>query len=286
MAVLFGKSVGGGSSLFTTPDQVTGFKGEVSEEGIELRVDKPSEMSDLYLKDYWVTFKPSSQGDVEHPYDGNHLIFMKNLLPGTPIDTYDPGTIVKVRENEVLTEFYIACHDYEQTLNGGGLTLLVRKDCYAMQMWDSSLVNAYASSDLDTWLNATYKNVLDSTLLEVLPATKIVYTPGNGNTALNTLERAIFALSATEMGKSNTYANVEGTALPIAATLQLAYFNGSPAVQWTRSPNTGLTNSAFCLYADSNFGSANCNNNYGARPCFTVPIDKVYINEENELIVA
>lgn len=286
MAVLFGKSVGGGSSLFTTPDQVTGLQAVSSEEGILLSVDQPTEESYEYLKDYWVTFKLASEGEIQHPYDGEHIIFAKPpFIPGTPLEQIAVGSIIKIQENQVFSDFYVACHDYESTLNGTGRTLVVRKDCFSMQVWDNALVNAYASSDIDSLLNTTYKNILDSALLEIIGTTKFVYTPGNGNTVLSTLERTIFALSATELGKSNTYANVEGTALPIAATLQLAYFNGSPAVQWTRSPNTGLTNSAFCSYADGNFGSANCNNNYGARPCFTVPIDKVYVNDANELVV-
>ena len=78
MAVLFGKSVGGGSSLFTTPDQVTGLQAVSSEEGILLSVDQPTEESYEYLKDYWVTFKIASEGEIQHPYDGGHMIFEKS----------------------------------------------------------------------------------------------------------------------------------------------------------------------------------------------------------------
>ena len=40
---------------------------------------------------------------------------------------------------------------------------------------------------------------------------------------MGTLERAIFALSLTELGQSHTYVNTEGSALPIASTLRIAH---------------------------------------------------------------
>ena len=61
----------------TTPDQVTGLQAVSSEEGILLSVDRPTEESYEYLKDYWVTFKLASEGEIQHPYDGEHIIFAK-----------------------------------------------------------------------------------------------------------------------------------------------------------------------------------------------------------------
>ena len=69
---------------------------------------------------------------------------------------------VKLKENGVLVEFYVAKHNYESGLNGSGRTLLVRKDCYDQRQWHGSNVNAYATSAIDTWLNGTYKNLLDA----------------------------------------------------------------------------------------------------------------------------
>ena len=286
MAVLFGKSVGGGSSLFTTPDQVTGFRGEASEEGIELRVDKPSEMSDLYLKDYWVTFKPSSQGDVEHPYDGSHLIFMKNLLPGTPINTYEPGTIVKVRENEVLTEFYIACHDYESSLNGTGRTLLVRKDIYSLGQWNNPDRNSYSGSSVDNLLNTTYKALLPTDVQNAMGTTTFPYTIGNGNSTLSTLDRSVFILSNTELGVPYSQANVEGSTLPIATTLQTAKLNGTPQIQWTRSPRATTTNGVVVILESKEPQINGSTLQRGIRPAFTLPSASVFIDDNNELIIA
>lgn len=189
----------------------------------------------------------------------------------TTLGNKSVGSIVKLKENGVLVDFYVAKHDYENGLNGSGRTLVVRKDCYDTRQWHTSNVNAYATSAIDTWLNSTYKNLLDADIRGVIGTTKIKYTPGNGNTTVGTLERAIFLLSVTELGRSANYANTEGTALSIASSLQIAYLNGSAVVQWTRSPYTSNTYSAYCLLTDGNVHGNYCGGTYGSRPAFTLP---------------
>lgn len=189
----------------------------------------------------------------------------------TTLGNKSVGSIVKLKENGVLVDFYVAKHDYENGLNGSGRTLVVRKDCYDTRQWHTSNVNAYATSAIDTWLNSTYKNLLDADIRGVIGTTKIKYTPGNGNTTVGTLERAIFLLSVTELGRSASYANTEGTALSIASSLQIAYLNGSAVVQWTRSPRTGNTYYACCLDTNGLVGSSSCYGTLGSRPAFTLP---------------
>ena len=189
----------------------------------------------------------------------------------TTLGNKSVGSIVKLKENGVLVDFYVAKHDYENGLNGSGRTLVVRKDCYDTRQWHTSNVNAYATSAIDTWLNSTYKNLLDADIRGVIGTTKIKYTPGNGNTTVGTLERAIFLLSVTELGRSSSYANTEGTALSIASSLQIAYLNGSAVVQWTRSPSTNYTGYACFLNTVGGVDYYFCNNAYGSRPAFTLP---------------
>ena len=189
----------------------------------------------------------------------------------TTLGNKSVGSIVKLKENGVLVDFYVAKHDYENGLNGSGRTLVVRKDCYDTRQWHTSNVNAYATSAIDTWLNSTYKNLLDADIRGVIGTTKIKYTPGNGNTTVGTLERAIFLLSVTELGRSASYANTEGTALSIASSLQIAYLNGSAVVQWTRSPSTGYTYRAYFLDTSGGVDNYGCNSTYGSRPAFTLP---------------
>lgn len=189
----------------------------------------------------------------------------------TTLGNKSVGSIVKLKENGVLVDFYVAKHDYENGLNGSGRTLVVRKDCYDTRQWHTSNVNAYATSAIDTWLNSTYKNLLDADIRGVIGTTKIKYTPGNGNTTVGTLERAIFLLSVTELGRSASYANTEGTALSIASSLQIAYLNGSAVVQWTRSPRTSNTNDAYCLGTNGDVNNNYCYGTSGSRPAFTLP---------------
>lgn len=187
------------------------------------------------------------------------------------ISTLAVGSIIKLNESGSPVEFYVCKHDYESALNGSGRTLVVRKDCYDNRQWHSSNVNAYASSDIDSWLNGPYKNLLDADIRGVIGTTKIKYTPGNGNNTVGTLERAIFQLSATELNRSASWFNVEGTALEIASSLQIAYMNGSVVVQWTRSPGTDATDTVICLRADGFFGGSYCTDTGGSRPAFTLP---------------
>lgn len=192
------------------------------------------------------------------------------------------GSIIKLKENGTLVDFYVAKHDYESGLNGSGRTLVVRKDCYDNRVWDSGNVNAYAGSDIDTWFNGTYKNMLDATIRSLIGTTKIRYTPGNGNNTVGTLERSIFALSLTELGESHSYANVEGSALPIASTLKIAYLNGNANTQWTRSPYTYSTGSAWGLSSNGNIYGNICGSTYGSRPAFTLPSD-LYVSDDGSV---
>ena len=203
------------------------------------------------------------------------MIFYDTLVMppalGTPLSDFTEGDLVKLNEGGNPVEFYVAKHDYESGLNGAGRTLVVRKGCYDNRALDAGNVNAYAGSDIDNWFNGTYKALLDASIQTAIGTTKFYYTPGNGNNTVTTLERAVFALSGTELGQSANWFNVEGSALPIANTLQITQLNGNPITQWTRSPSTVST--AYAVYLDStgSVGLNDCRNTYGSRPIFTLP---------------
>lgn len=198
------------------------------------------------------------------------------------LSTKAEGSVIKINENGSPVEFIVCKHDYESELNGSGRTLVVRKDCYDNRQWHSSNVNAYATSAIDSWLNSTYKNLLDTDIREVIGTTKIKYTPGKGDNTVGTLERAIFLLSFTELGKAPSYANKEGTALSIASSLQIAYLNGSAAAQWTRSPFRNSREYACHLISDGNVDASYCASSYGSRPAFTLP-SNVLVNDSGNV---
>lgn len=208
---------------------------------------------------------------------------LSNPVSGTPLSTYTEGSIIKINESGSPVEFYVAKHNYEAGLNGAGRTLVVRKDCYDQRAWNSTEVSAYATSSIDSWLNGDYKGLLSVGIQAQIGTTKFKYTIGNGNTTVGTLERAIFLLSATELGKTSSWFNVEGTALEIANSLQIAYMNGSAVVQWTRSPYTNNVGSAIFLDKNGNIGSLSCSYTWGSRPCFTLP-STIKIDENGQVI--
>lgn len=186
-------------------------------------------------------------------------------------------SIVKLNENGVPVEFYVAGQNYESGLNGTGRVLLVRKDCYDTRAWNNSAVNTYSGSSIDSWLNDTYKNLLDPDIRTAMGTTKIYYTPGGDNWTVTTLRRSVFLLSMTEFGISSRTLNVEGTALSDAVVelLKFAYLNGSKVYQWSRSPCSGtLSGYAHCVRSDSGgLGGERVGNPYGSRPVFTLPAD-------------
>ena len=203
---------------------------------------------------------------------------------GIPLSDYEEGDIIKLNEGGSPIEFYVSKHDYESSLNGAGRTLVVRKDVYDQRKWHSSNVNAWASCSMRSWLNSTYKSLLDSSIQEAMGTTTYRYTPGNGNNTVTTRSDAVFLLSATELGQSASWFNVEGSALPIDSTLQVAYRNGSATTQWTRSPYTGNIYNAVCLYPDGNVQYSGCDNTRGSRPTFTLPSTLLFNPDTNEVV--
>lgn len=181
-------------------------------------------------------------------------------------------TIIKLNENGSPIEFYVAKHDYEPDLNGSGRTLLVRKDYYENRVWGTTYgVNAYATSAIDSFFNGVWFGLLDANIKSAIGQTTFYYTPGNGDYTVSTLQRAVFALSLTELGKTATNAKIEGEPLEVASSLQIAAGN-YPQTQWTRTPTTSWSGSAFYLTETGTPKDGDVSINYrGCRPAFTLP---------------
>jgi hypothetical protein len=191
---------------------------------------------------------------------------------GIPLSTVALGDILMLNENGSPVPFYVCKHDYESGLNGAGRTLVVRKDCYDERAFSSNS-NAFSGSSMDTWLNNTWLKLLDADIQAAISKTKFYYTPGAGNNTVTTLQRAVFLLSGTELGKSSRYANTEGTALSSAVCSQLAiaYRNGSAVTQWTRTPYTFNGVTVYYLFTNGSIDATFYANSNGSRPAFTLP---------------
>lgn len=200
----------------------------------------------------------------------------------TTLGSKATGSIIKLKENGKLVEFYVGVHNYESGLNGTGRTLVFRKDCYDNRAWHSSNVNAWANCTLRSWLNSTYLNMLDADIRSLIGTTKYYYTPGNGSWSVTTRSDAIFLLSAYELGKSESWFNKEGTTLPNATNYQIAKLNGSNNAQWTRSPGTDDTGYAVFLYSGGDVDYGFCYGTFGSRPAFTLP-SNLYVSDDGSV---
>ena len=201
------------------------------------------------------------------------------VVPADGLDLAElpEGSIVMIRESGSPVEFYVAKHDYESGLNGSGRTLLVRKDCYDIRSYHSSQSNPYATSSIDSWLNGSYKVLLDAAVQTAIETTAFYCASGSDNGTVTTLKRNVFLLSLTELGAVYSNGVVLGTALPIANTLKIAYRNGSAVGQWTRTPMFGGSGSNvyrdLALTSSGSVNTADVTNSttYGSRPAFTLP---------------
>lgn len=192
--------------------------------------------------------------------------------PKKLLSSLTEGSLVSVLEDGKLTPFYVAKHNYEADLNGEGRTLLVRKDLHSQRVWHNSNYDAYASSDIDAWLNGDYKATLSSTVLAHIGLTDFYYTPSYSNKTVTTLKRSVFIPSVTEFGFSDKNANTEGSALPIASVLSVAYLNGTAYAQWSRSPYLAAAGYVWYITFNGGNDAHPATNTYKAvRPCFTLP---------------
>ncbi|MBQ8143540.1 MAG: hypothetical protein IJ042_01940 [Butyricicoccus sp.] len=205
---------------------------------------------------------------------------------GVALSTFAVGSIVKLNENGSPVEFYVANHDYDSGLNGSGRTLLVRKDCYDTRAWGSSMYSVdYAGSSISSWLNSTYKALLDADVQNLIGTTKFYYTADNTSTSVSTMSRAIFILSVKELGKTSSFVNTEGSSLGLGSILQKVYLNGSAVAQWTRSPRQNA--STVCAISSSgNVTSKSATTVYGSRPCFTLPSTAIFDPDTLQFISA
>lgn len=203
--------------------------------------------------------------------------YYKEMSFGMPLSSLAHGALVRLTENGKGVNFYLAKHDYESGLNGAGRSLMVRNPNYPTAIaWNGS-GNTYASSSVHSWLNSTYKSMLDSKVQELIGSTSFYYTPMGGNRNVTNMSSSIFLLSLTELGLSDSYVNAEGSALPIASLLKIGSYNGSACEQHTRSPyKMGVT-----IAAVNTSGSAsivNVSTSYRIRPSFTLPAADVMVN--------
>ena len=95
------------------------------------------------------------------------------------------GTTVKLMEGGTAVEYLVVNQGipgnsnlYDASCDG---TWLLRKDIHSERQWNSSNVNDYANSTINTWLNGDFFNSFGSVEQAAIKQVKIPYRAGYGS---------------------------------------------------------------------------------------------------------
>lgn len=208
---------------------------------------------------------------------------------GIPIGTLAVGSVVKIGVNGKSYDFLVVNQGipsnsslYDSSCNG---TWLLMKDCYESRYWDGYNVNKYESSGINSYLNSTFLNLIDSGVKGAIKQVKIPYRKNGGSNGTNQsgangLSCKVFLLSCYEVGlttNDNRYLQVDGAKLDYFGasyggnSKRIANLNGSAARWWTRSMYIGNTISAWHINQIGAQELDYATNQFGTRPAFTLP---------------
>ena len=213
-------------------------------------------------------------------------------MANVKLGTKAVGSIVKIKVNGASKDFIVVqqgnpnTSTYDSSCAG---TWLLMKDSYNYMKWDGTWENNYASSDINSWLNGTFYNLIDADIRAVIKQVKIPYHGGSSygdtlHTGANGLNTKVFLLSGIEVGWTNRtdeYFPNDGAKLSyfLAGTgtnenkKRVAYRNGSAQDWYLRSPriiNTS-SNNIWKVADDGSYDYDNCVNSNDIRPAFILP---------------
>ena len=212
-------------------------------------------------------------------------------MANVKLGTKAVGSIVKIKVNGAAKDFIIVHQGlpssaYDDSCTG---TWLLMKDSYNHMKWNATEENNYASSDINSWLNGTFYNLIDADIRAVIKQVKIPYHDssyygGTLHTGANGLNTKVFLLSGIEVGwtnRTNEYFPNDGAKLSyfLAGTgtnenkKRVAYRNGSAQDWYLRSPriiNTS-SNNVWKVADDGSYDYDNCVNSNDIRPAFILP---------------
>lgn len=215
----------------------------------------------------------------------------KAPLTGILASTLPVGSTVKLMENGAAVEYLVVNQGipsnsslYDASCDG---TWLLRKDIHSERQWNSSNVNDYANSTINTWLNGDFFNSFGSVEQAAIKQVKIPYRAGSGSggtdqSEANGLSCKVFLLSGYEVGwttSDSEYFPVDGAKLSYfesgtgtsANNKRIAYLNGSAAIWLLRSPDTGNTARVWNILSDGDYSYDNASYWHGIRPALILP---------------
>ena len=210
---------------------------------------------------------------------------------GIPIGTIPVGSTIKIGVNGKSYDFLVVNQGipsnsnlYDSSCDG---TWLLMKDIYENRAWHSSNADKYESSGINSYLNSTFLNLLDSNIRDAIKQVKIPYRKNGGSggtdqSGANGLSCNVFLLSGYEVGWTTSdygYFPVDGAKLAYfesgtgtsANNKRIAKLNGSAAYWWLRSPYTSGSTVVWFVGSDGDYITDNVRSSYGIRPAFTLP---------------
>lgn len=216
---------------------------------------------------------------------------MKVPTTGIQAGTLAVGSTVKLMEGGTAVEYLVVNQGipsnsslYDASCDG---TWLLRKDIHSERQWNTSNVNIYETSAINTWLNGDFFDTLGSAEQAAIKQVKIPYRKNGGSggtdqSGANGLPAKIFLLSGYEVGWTTSdysYFPVDGAKLSYfesgtgtsANNKRIANLNGSAANWWLRSPYTDYTNRVWRVYSDGVYSNNYASSSYGIRPALVLP---------------
>ena len=201
------------------------------------------------------------------------------------------GTTVKLMEGGTAVEYLVVNQGipgnsnlYDASCDG---TWLLRKDIHSERQWNSSNVNDYANSTINTWLNGDFFNSFGSVEQAAIKQVKIPYRAdgGSGGTdqsGANGLPAKIFLLSGYEVGWTTSDDGdfpVDGAKLDYftsgtttsANNKRIAYLSGTDTIWWLRSPSTDNAGRVWFVRSDGDYGDYGASDSDGIRPALILP---------------
>ena len=211
---------------------------------------------------------------------------MANVL----LSTKAVGSTVKLKVNGTAKEFIVVHQGKPSSLydNSCDGTWLLMKDIYENRQWHNSNVNNLENSTIHSYLNGTFLNLFESNIRDAIKQVKLPYRKNGGSggsdqSGANGLLCKIFLLSGYEVGWTTSdysYFPVDGAKLSYfesgtgtsANNKRIANLNGSAALWWLRSPNTGSTGGVWYVVTNGDCGDgSDASSSSGIRPALVLP---------------
>ena len=202
------------------------------------------------------------------------------------------GSVVKLMEGGTAVEYLVVNQGipsnsslYDASCDG---TWLLRKDIHSNRQWDTSNVNKYESSAINTWLNGDFFNSLGSVEQAAIKQVKIPYRQNGGSggtdqSGASGLLCKVFLLSGPEVGLAGaSFMPNDGAKLDYfnantgTDSKRIAYLNGSAAHWWLRSPYTEDTRYVWGVYTSGVCNGYSPSNSYGIRPALILPSNALF----------